>query len=600
MKLLEALRLINEASASERPVRTYALACGFTPLALETFVRAHLQRRRADVRVDLTVGLFGDLAGNVERAAATAGVEGVAVVVEWSDLDPRLGWRSGGLGGASFAADVVESVRGAVDRLARRIEDAAVGRPLVVCGPTLPIPPVFLAAAGTATGAALGLRAASAEFSARLAAARGVRVIDPQVIDLASPLDAREDLASDLVTGFPYHRAHAEVVAGALAAALHPVTPKKGVITDLDDTLWRGIVGEVGAAGVQWGLEHGAQTHVVYQRALAGLAEAGVLVGVASKNEPTVVEEALRRRDLLLPRDAVFPVQASWGPKSSAVAAILDAWNVGPESIIFVDDSPLEIAEVQARFRAVEGLRFDGKDAASVGRLVTRLYEAFGKDAVRDEDRLRVASLRAAATMRAAAADQNDAEAFLAQLGARLTLRLSRGRADARAFELVNKTNQFNLNGLRWTEGAWGAALDRPGAFLLTAAYEDKYGPLGKIAAALGTAVDGVVRLDAWVLSCRAFSRRVEDAVLWSLFDTFGAAAVVLDAAPTPRNGPTQELIARYAEVPAERGDVHITREAFERLRPALAQEVTVQVEDGGAAATTALDRAALAPVVAE
>ena len=68
LKLLDAHRLINEASTSGRPVRRYALATGFTPLALETFVRAHLQQRRSTVRVDVEVGRFGDLGGNVERA----------------------------------------------------------------------------------------------------------------------------------------------------------------------------------------------------------------------------------------------------------------------------------------------------------------------------------------------------------------------------------------------------------------------------------------------------------------------------------------------------------------------------------------------------
>ena len=76
---------------------------------------------------------------------------------------------------------------------------------------------------------------------------------------------------------------------------------------------------------------------------------------------------------------------------------------------------------------------------------------------------------------------------------------------DARAFELVNKTNQFNLNGKRLSESEFQTALNRPGAVSLVVSYQDKYGPLGKIAVALGEVAGSVLKLDTWVMSCRAF-----------------------------------------------------------------------------------------------
>ena len=88
-----------------------------------------------------------------------------------------------------------------------------------------------------------------------------------------------------------------------------------------------------------------------------------------------------------------------------------------------------------------------------------------------------------------------------------------------RAFELINKTNQFNLNGRRWKEPEWRRFLGEPGAFLVTASYEDKFGPLGEIAAMLGTAGAGKLSVDAWVMSCRAFSRRIEHQCLKYLFE---------------------------------------------------------------------------------
>ena len=89
---------------------------------------------------------------------------------------------------------------------------------------------------------------------------------------------------------------------------------------------------------------------------------------------------------------------------------------------------------------------------------------------------------------------------------------------DPRALELVNKTNQFNLNGKRYTEASWRDYLLHPESFLLLASYKDKFGPLGKIAVIAGRQNGTKLSVDAWVMSCRAFSRRIEYACLEELF----------------------------------------------------------------------------------
>lgn len=584
MKLLEAMRIINgAAAAADRPVRTYALACGFTPLALETFLRAELQQRRPDVRVALEIGRFGDLAGSIERmTAADEPREGLVVVIEWPDLDPRLGVRNAAsIAGATFLDDVVRNTLDALERLRGRVERAAAALPVVVSLPTLPLPPVFHVTAGAAAVTSLRLRAAVAAFAADLAGMRNVRVVDSQTLDRRSPTSDRHDVSSDLLHGFPYTRTHAGELAAMLTALLHPAPTRKGIITDLDETLWRGIVGEIGVGAVCWGLEHGAQSHALYQQCLASLADAGVLVAVASKNDPTVVAEALRRADLLVSPEQLFPVHASWGPKSAAVAEILAAWNVGADSIVFVDDSPLEIAEVQQRFPEIEGLLFRAEDGAATLALIERLRELFGRDEVREEDRLRTASLRSAAELRTAAASADDDERFLAGLDAEITMTLSRDASDGRAIELVNKTNQFNLNGRRYTSAEWTAALDAPNAMLATVAYRDKFGPLGKIAVAVGRVADGRLRLDSWVMSCRAFSRRIEHHTALALLDALGADTMELDFVPTPRNGPLQEFLAAITGVtPTTAGPVTLTRAQLEARSPALQHRLVLERTD--------------------
>src|SRR5262249_26106473 len=132
-------------------------------------------------------------------------------------------------------------------------------------------------------------------------------------------------------------------------------------------------------------------------------------------------------------------------------------------------------------------------------------------------------------------------DTFLEKANASISFVCGKG-PDERAFELINKTNQFNLNGRRLTEGAWNRYLHEAGTFLVTVSYRDKYAPLGKIAALLGKMNENRVHVHSWVLSCRAFSRRIEHHCLKFLFDKFEVNELVFDYIATDRNVPLQDF----------------------------------------------------------
>jgi hypothetical protein len=151
--------------------------------------------------------------------------------------------------------------------------------------------------------------------------------------------------------------------------------------------------------------------------------------------------------------------------------------------------------------------------------------------------------------------------------------------ADARALELVNKTNQFNLNGRRYSEAQWRRLLERPGAFLLRVAYEDRFGPLGTIAVAAGHGDAELLRVDAWVMSCRAFSRRTEYQTLRVLFERFGATSIVFDYMKTDRNGPLQEFFAELLGSSPPAGGIRLRGKDFEAACPPLHHVVRKKLE---------------------
>ena len=573
MRLSEALRINQQAVSDAAPVRALHLVCGFTPLHLETFLQAHVRRRFSGDRVRIMSGLFGDLEGNLQRAAETA-AEGAVVAIEWADLDSRLGWRASAGWSTKAGADIAQQAAESLDRIEKSISTLASKMRVAIIAPTLPIAPLMHTPPAQAGALELELRCAMASFLHRIGNYLHARIVSEQALASLSPYAQRHDMKMELHAGFPFTIPHAAAVAQLAMECLFPIEPKKGLITDLDDTLWKGILGDVGVEGVSWCLDGHSQAHAIYQQLLGSLAESGVLVAIASKNDPELTARVFERTDVLLKATQFFPAEVNWGPKSESIARILHVWNVLPESVVFVDDSAMELAEVSEKFPDMECVRFPSEDPAGVVELVHQLRGRFGKELVREEDQLRLKSLRTAA----AAVESSHGEIstdFLARLEAKLTLDFSTGANDQRAMELVNKTNQFNLNGRRFTEVEWRSYFEHPGAFLLTATYEDRFGPLGKIAALAGLVEAGKVRVEVCVMSCRAFARHIEFRVLESLYRKFGAEQITFGFQPTTRNKPLREFFSRFFAAGVPEGEFELSAAEFAGACPPLFQEVS-------------------------
>lgn len=572
MRLSEALLLNQRASLPASGRKSIYLVCGFTPLHLKTFVRAECVARLRDTQVEVVEGLYGDMEGNLRRAA-TAKIDGAIVALEWSDLDERLGIRSAAGWTSAVLEDALEQVATKADRIQRALLLLAKAAPVVLVPPTLPLPPLAHQHPAQAGSFDIKLRHRLAGLLAALTDVPGLTIVNEAELDRLSPISTRRDTKMELHAGFPYSNTHASVVAELAVGRLFVKPPKKGLITDLDNTLWKGILGDDGVAAVSWTQESHSQAYALYQQVLASLAETGILIAVASKNERALVGEAFARQDLLLKESQVFPIEASWGAKSEAVERILKAWNVSADSVVFIDDSPLELAEVAARHPEMECLQFPGEPQATILDFLHGLRLRFGKEQIREEDHLRLQSLRAAAS----ASDERGSEDsnFLSTLEARVTLDFDRGSDGGRALELVNKTNQFNLNARRFTESEWKAFFQQEGTVLAVVSYEDRFGPLGKIGVLGGRRAGDTLFVETWVMSCRAFSRNIEFALLRALFERTGVETIALSFKQTPRNGPLQEFMSKFFPSSLPDGELHLSKTLFLENCPELFHQVT-------------------------
>jgi FkbH-like protein len=593
MKLGEALQAVG--AARELPLRSRLfLACGFEPLHLPTFLQAHYLARFPGQALAVSFGQYGDLPGNLERAGASDASLAV-VVLEWTDIDARLGLRSTG---SWSAPELASDVQGRLARLRELIRDLSTRMPVVLAPPSLPFGLAGQTVGWQLSPLELRLERLLYDFLASFAEEPRVQVLHPQRLAAQSPSPTRRDARLELAAGFPYSTRHASELALGILTLAYPSPPKKGLITDLDDTLWSGLVGEVGVDAIAWGQADHAQIHGLYQSLLRQLAEAGVLLAIASKNEASVVELALGRQDLLVPKTAFFPVIANWGPKSATVSSILHAWNISADAVVVVDDSRMELEEIRSVHPEINVRELTRKDPAQVLALLEELRDLFGKPENLAEDRLRSASLRSRGLFEAQKQEQ-DMPSFLLGLGGKLSFDARKNPEDARLFELINKTNQWNLNGQRLERGEWLRLLARPDSFVLGVAYGDRYGALGTIGVVAGTLTADAIQVEHWVLSCRAFSRRIEDHMLERLLTLAPAqdsadGSLRLEYRKTEKNKPFQEFLGRLALPTEAAGTLRISRAAARELTLSLPHAVT----DAESALPTALQPPSLHPPV--
>jgi FkbH-like protein len=397
---------------------------------------------------------------------------------------------------------------------------------------TIPLPREFTAQlVGYRSRAQLGAMWRDANASLlRLADTNPALVIldiEPLVAEGIPVTDARLDVYAKLHLSPALLARYAREV-GHLVRHLAGAT-KKCLALDLDETVWGGVLGEVGADGVEVADGYRGEAFRAFQKVVRQLGSQGVLVTAVSKNDLDPVLAVLRDHPGMTLREADFVrVVANWRTKAENLLDLARDLDLAVDSFVFVDDNATECGLVAAALPGVAVVQLDDEPALHVTKLLQDNW--FDVFEVTADDRRRPARYRARTMSLAGHLDELEVRVRLADV--------AEGEV-ARVSQLTLRTNQFNLTTERLHPGQVRGLMADPATRVLAIHASDRFGDNGLVGAVFLRRDGRTVYIDNFLLSCRVFSRRIEHACLASvlrLAHRTTAAEVIGKYRPTAKN----------------------------------------------------------------
>lgn len=314
---------------------------------------------------------------------------------------------------------------------------------------------------------------------------------------------------------------------------------RKCLVLDLDNTLWGGVIGDDGLAGISLGQGDGTgEAFVAFQRYVKSLRDRGVILAVCSKNEDRNAREPFEKHaEMVLKLTDIACFVANWDDKAANIRHIAKELNIGLDSLVFFDDNPAERAIVRNLVPEVAVPEAPEDPADYVQALDRhRYFEAISLSA---EDLQRTEYYRANAERAQIATSVADIDEFLRSLDMKAWIGPIGGMELERSAQLIGKSNQFNLTTQRYSAADIQRMMDSPDWDTRVVKLADKFGDNGLISVVLTRTQDDSLVVDTWLMSCRVLKRGVERLLindLRSIAHSRGLRRIVGEYRPTAKN----------------------------------------------------------------
>lgn len=328
---------------------------------------------------------------------------------------------------------------------------------------------------------------------------------------------------------FPFSDELIPLYADHVGRAVAAIRGKSGkvLILDLDNTVWGGVIGDDGLEGIQ--IAQGdarGEAHLAVQRLALDLRQRGIVLAVSSKNTDEAAREPFEKHpEMLLKLEHIAVFQANWNDKATNIQAIAEELSLGLDSMVFLDDNPVERGLVRELLPQVAVPELPDDPAYYARTLAAGGYFEAVTFAVED---LKRAEFYQDNAKRASLQKQvGGLDAYLASLDMTITFQPFDATGRARIVQLINKSNQYNLTTRRYTDPEITEAENDSEVFTLQVRLVDAFGDNGMISVVIcrpGRACEW--EIDTWLMSCRVLGRRVEHMVLREILDHARVAGV--------------------------------------------------------------------------
>lgn len=290
---------------------------------------------------------------------------------------------------------------------------------------------------------------------------------------------------------------------------------KKGLVLDMDNTLWGGVIGDDGVDGIEIGQETNlGQVYSEFQSYVKLQKDLGVVLAVNSKNEMENALAGLEHPDSVLKKDDFVAIKANWNPKSENFKEIASELNLLPESLVFVDDNPAEREIINGQLPGVCAPVMDSPETYIRTLDHSGFFEA---TLISEDDRKRNEMYMANKKRDELKESFGDYSEYLRSLEMTADIAPFEKMFMPRIAQLTNKSNQFNLTTRRYSQDDIEAAALDPVNITLYGRLKDKFGDNGIVSLVIGREKDRELHIDLWLMSCRVLKRDMEFAMMDAL-----------------------------------------------------------------------------------
>jgi len=327
---------------------------------------------------------------------------------------------------------------------------------------------------------------------------------------------------------------------------------KKALILDCDNTIWQGIVGEDGIEGIDMSAssKKGVFYHKVQQMAVY-LSKRGVIVGLCSKNNEVDVMEVLRtHKDVVLKEENIVIHKINWNDKATNLKAIAQELNIGTDSLVFIDDSAFEINLIREKLPEIHCIHVPSQISDYPQQVLKDLYKLF--NLAPNKDDLKKTEMYKQQFQRESAKDQfGSIDDYLASLCIELGVLVDDAAYIPRISQLTQKTNQFNLTTIRYTENQIEQFMEDPKSITAAMFVKDKYGDSGLTGVCILKEDEGdprVVHVDSLLMSCRILGRNIEYVFMDHMIELAskkGYSAMRAKFLPTKKNAQVKDYFEK-------------------------------------------------------